>query len=245
MPDAPGDSAIGLAISEEPPQSLETALMSSVQPLGLEHALTTDTETQIARERQHEHQIEEEREKEREDYIDESRFLALGEVNILSAEAYKRLFKYDKARAKRLRARQQEWLSGILARKERAERRDALFQARLVCRRARYIALKLAEKLIRVETEAKVRRFEKWQRAQRKVEIWHDRFDSRIAGYTPDQKERLERYRESLERRSRFAYAREKQREAERRKEALSRFEAANRPAAPHQAPKSVNEKNT
>ena len=78
---------------------------------------------------------------------------------------------------------------------------------------------------------AKVQRFEKWQKSRRKVEMWHDRFDSRIAGYTPDQKERLKRYRAALDKQSRFTYEMEKRREAERRKAALSRFEAANRDA--------------
>lgn len=59
--------------------------------------------------------------------------------------------------------------------------------------------------------------------------MWHDRFDSRIAGYTPDQKERLKRYRAALDKQSRFTYEMEKRREAERRKAALSRFEVANR----------------
>ena len=148
---------------------------------------------------------------------------------ILTEEAYKFLMTFDKGSAMRKRAREKEWLSGIKARKERHARVDAQFEAQSICRRARRIALALAEKLLRIEMSAKVQRFDRWQKSRRKVEIWHDRFDSRIAGYSPDQKERLKRYRAALDKQSRFTYEMEKRREAERRKAALSRFEVANR----------------
>lgn len=215
MKDGPGDTIAGVEALDQPPDMTDEA-----------EYLDADTQYEI--EHEHEHEVEEERHAEDESYIDESRFLEFGEVNLLSAEAYKRLFKYDKGLAKRRRAREKEWASGVLALKARREQREAQAQARRVCLEARERLRRLVEKLLRMETDAKIRRFKRWQKSQRKVQMWHDRFDSRIAGYAPDQKERLERYRDSLDKHSRFTFEQQKWREEEERRAALSRFEAAN-----------------
>ena len=221
--DAAGETPIAVAVWEDTlsGESRIIGIPDSAQPL--------DAATQSEIEQAHEHDVEEERHHERESYLEFSRVVGWCDRGILTEEAYKFLMNFDKGAAMRKRAREKEWLSGKQARKKRHAQRDALFKARIACRRARRVALALAEKLLHIEMTAKVQRFEKWQKSRRKVEMWHDRFDSRIAGYTPDQKERLKRYRAALDKQSRFTYEMEKRREAERRKAALSRFEVANR----------------
>ncbi|WP_290482024.1 hypothetical protein [Hyphomonas sp. UBA3201] len=221
--DAAGETPLAVAVWEDTltGESRIIGIPDSAQPL--------DAAAQSKIEQAHEHEVEEERHHERESYLEFHRVVGWTGRGILTEEAYKFLMTFDKGAAIRKRQREQEWLSGIKARKERHARVDAQFEAQSVCRRARRIALALAEKLLHIEMTAKVQRFEKWQKSRRKVQIYHDRFDSRIAGYTPDQRERLERYRDSLDKQSRFAFKQEKRREAEAKVAGLSRFQVANR----------------
>jgi len=232
--DTAGDAVDGVAVldaaavfPDADPRFLELIDIIHVDRPGARAGIS-DAAEQVEIEHEHEHEVEEEQHHERESYLEFSRVLGSCDRGILSEEAYKFLMSFDKGAVMRRRAREKEWMSGVHAHNERHARRDALFKAQMVCRRARRTALALAEKLLHIEMTAKVQRFEKWQKSRRKVEMWHDRFDSRIAGYTPDQKERLKRYRDSLDKQSRFAYELEKRREAERRKAALSRFQVAN-----------------
>lgn len=189
---------------------------------------TRDTAEHVKIEQEHEHEVEEERHHERESYLEFHRVVGWTGRGILTEEAYKFLMNFDKGAAIRQRQREQEWASGILAIKERKDHRKKMLEAQKICLKARDRVFKLLQKFIRQEMEAKLRHFEKWQKSRRKIEMWHDRFDSRIAGYTPDQKERLKRYRDALDKQSRFAFWYEQRREAERRMAALSRFEVAN-----------------
>ena len=220
--DVAGETPIAVAVWEDTltGESRIIGIPDSAQPL--------DAAAQSKIEQAHEHEVEEERHHERESYLEFSRVVGWCDRGILTEEAYKFLMTFDKGSAMRKRAREKEWLSGIKARKERHARVDAQFEAQMVCRRARRTAMALVEKLLHIEMTAKVQRFEKWQKSRRKVQIYHDRFDSRIAGYTPDQKERLERYRDSLDKQSRFAFSSEKRREAEAKVAEISKFQVAN-----------------
>ena len=220
--DAAGETPIALAVWEDTltGESRIIEIPTSAEPL--------DAAAQTNIEQAHEHEVEEERHHERESYLEFHRVVGWTGRGILTDEAYKFLMNFDKGAAIRKRQREQEWASGKLAIKERKEQCKKMLEARKLCLKARDRVLKLAQKLIRSEMDAKVQRFEKWQKSRRKVEMWHDRFDSRIAGYAPDQKERLQRYRAALDKQSRFTYEMEKRREAERRTAALSRFEVAN-----------------
>ena len=188
----------------------------------------TEAAEQTEIEHEHEHEVEEERHHERESYLEFHRVVGWTGRGILTEEAYKFLMTFDKGAAIRQRQRETEWASGKLAIKDREELAKTLKEARRRCWRARERLLHLAKKLIRREMEAKVQRFDRWQKSRRKVQIYHDRFDSRIAGYTLDQRQRLERYRDSLDKQSRFAFKTEKQQEAAEKVAELSRFQVAN-----------------
>lgn len=220
--DAAGETPIAVAVWEDTltGESRIIGIPDSARPL--------DAAAQSKIEQAHEHEVEEERHHERESYLEFHRVVGWTGRGILTEEAYKFLMNFDKGAAIRQRQREQEWASGILAIKERKAHCKQMLEARKLCLKARDRVFRLVQKLIRREMEAKVQRFEKWQKSRRKVEMWHDRFDSRIAGYTPDQKERLKRYRAALDKQSRFTYEMEKRRQAERRKAALSRFQVAN-----------------
>jgi hypothetical protein len=232
--DATGDAVANMALWDDTavlpdadPRFLDLIDIIQIDCLASREA-AAEAARQIEIEHAHEQEVEAELHHERESYLEFSRVVGWCDRGILSEEAYKFLMSFDKGSAMRQRAREKEWLSGVKARKERHARVDALFKAQSECRRARRVALALAEKLLHIEMTAKVRRFEKWQKSRRKVQIYHDRFDSRIAGYTPDQRERMERYRDSLDKQSRFAFKREKQKQADEKIAELSRFQVAN-----------------
>lgn len=220
--DAAGETPIAVAVWEDTltGESRIIGFPDSARPL--------DAAEQSKIKQEHEHEVEEERHHERESYLEFSRVVGWCDRGILTEEAYKSLMGFDKNRAIRERIRSEEWASGKLAIRERKEQCERLYESRKLCERMRARVLNLAEKLIRQEMDAKVQRFDKWRKSRRKVQIWHDQFDSRIAGYTPDQKERLERYRYALDKRSRFAFSSEKRREADAKVAEISRFQAAN-----------------
>ena len=220
--DAAGDTPLAVAVWED-------TLTGESRIIGIPtSAQTLDAAAQVKIEQAHEHEVEEERHNERQSYLDFHRVVGWTGRGILTEEAYKFLMTFDKGAAIRKRQREAEWASGKLAIEERKELAKSLKESRRRCWRARERLLQLAKKLIKQEMEAKVQRFDRWQKSRRKVQIYHDRFDSRIAGYTPDQKERLERYRDSLDNQSRFAFKQEKRHEAAEKVEELSRFQAAN-----------------
>lgn len=128
----------------------------------------------------------------------------------------------------RKRAREKDWASGKQAVKDREELAKSLKESRRRCWRERERLLQLAKKLIKQEMDAKVQRFDRWHKSRRKVQIYHDRLDSRIAGYTLDQRERLERYRDSFDKQSKFAFKQEKRKTADEKIADLSRFQVAN-----------------
>jgi len=220
--DAAGETPLVTGIWEDTLTG-ETGIVEILAP-----AEPVDTAVQIKIEQAHEHEVEEERHHERESYLEFHRVVGWTGRGILTEEAYKFLMTFDKGAAIRQRQRETEWASGKLAIQEREELAKRLKESRRRCWRARERLLKLAKKLIRREMEAKVQRFDRWQKSRRKVQIYHDRFDSRIAGHTLDQKERLERYRDSLDRQSRFAFKVEKRQEAAEKVAELSRFSVAN-----------------
>ena len=220
--DAAGETPLAVAVWEDTLTG-ETRTVEIPAP-----ADPVDAAAQSKIEQDHEHEIEEERHHERESYLEFHRVVGWTGRGILTEEAYKFLMTFDKGAAIRQRQREQEWASGILAIKERKAHCKKMLEARKLCMKARDRVFMLAQKLIRREMEAKVQRFDRWQKSRRKVQIYHDRFDSRIAGYTPDQKERLKRYRDSLEKQSQFAFRAEKRREAADKIEELTRFQAAN-----------------